>query len=82
MNGTCSTPASLPSGYNPDAYAAMVLSTGKAVIIGGEYNNGSFALTNLGAVYDPLAYPDHPRAASFYGFAERHSAGQRDRPLQ
>lgn len=54
-SGTWSTLASLPSGYNPDAYASMVLQTGKAVIIGGEYNNGSFALSDLGAVYDPVA---------------------------
>ena len=53
LNGTWSAIASLPSGYNPDAYASMVLATGKAVIIGGEYNNGSFALSNMGAVYDP-----------------------------
>jgi hypothetical protein len=55
VNGTWSTLASLPSGYNPDAYASMVLANGKAVIIGGEYNSGSFALTNMGAVYDPKA---------------------------
>ena len=55
VNGTWSTLASLPSGYNPDAYASMVLGTGKVVVVGGEYNNGSFALSNLGAVYDPLA---------------------------
>ena len=54
-SGTWSTMASFPSGYNPDAYASMVLSTGKAVVIGGEYNGGSFALTNMGAVYDPVA---------------------------
>lgn len=55
VSGTWSTLASLPSGYNPDAYASMVLASGKAVIVGGEYNNGSFALTNMGAVYDPVA---------------------------
>ena len=55
VNGTWSTLASLPAGYNPDAYASMALPTGKAVIVGGEYNNGNFALTNAGAVYDPVA---------------------------
>ena len=55
VTGTWSTLASLPSGYNPDAYASMVLANGKAVIIGGEYNGGNFALTNMGAVYDPKA---------------------------
>jgi hypothetical protein len=53
LNGTWSTLASLPSGYNPDAYASTILADGRAVIIGGEYNNSSFALSNLGAIYNP-----------------------------
>ena len=52
-NGTWTTLASLPSGYNPDAYASAILADGRAVVVGGEYNNGSFALSNMGAVYDP-----------------------------
>ena len=54
-SGTWTTLASLPSGYNPDAYASAILADGRAVVVGGEYNNGSFALTNLGAIYDPVA---------------------------
>ena len=55
LNGTWSTLASFPSGYNPDAYATAVLATGQVVVVGGEYNNGNFVLTNMGAVYDPKA---------------------------
>lgn len=55
MNGIWSTLPSLPSGYNPDAYASAVLADGRAVLVGGEYNNGNFALTNMGAIYDPKA---------------------------
>ena len=53
LNGTWSSIASLPSGYVPDAYASAVLADGRAVLVGGEYNNGSFVLTNMGAVYNP-----------------------------
>ena len=53
-DGTWTQVASLPSGYSPDAYAADMLADGRLALIGGEYNNGNFALTNLGAVYDPV----------------------------
>ncbi len=53
INGTWTQLASLPKGYVPDAFASAVLADGRLVIIGGEYNNGSFTLTNLGAIYDP-----------------------------
>jgi hypothetical protein len=53
VNGTWATAASLPSGYVPDAFASAVLADGRLVITGGEYNSGAFALTNLGAIYDP-----------------------------
>jgi len=53
VNGTWSRLANLPSGYVPDAFASAVLADGRLVIVGGEYNNGGFALTNLGAIYDP-----------------------------
>ena len=53
VDGTWSKLASLPSGYVPDAFASAVLADGRLVITGGEYNNGGFALTNLGAIYDP-----------------------------
>ncbi len=55
LNGTWSQLASLPSGYSPDAFASSVLANGRVVIIGGEYNFGNFVLTNLGAIYDPVA---------------------------
>lgn len=55
VNGTWSRLANLPSGYVPDAFASAVLADGRLVIVGGEYNNGNFTLTNLGAVYDPKA---------------------------
>ena len=53
INGTWSQMASLPAGYVPEDFASGVLDDGRVVIAGGEYNNGNFALTNLGAVYDP-----------------------------
>ncbi|HYL27633.1 MAG TPA: hypothetical protein VEW74_07345 [Candidatus Nitrosotalea sp.] len=53
-DGTWTQVASLPSGYAPDAYAGDVLADGRLALIGGEYNQGQFALTNLGAVYDPV----------------------------
>jgi hypothetical protein len=55
VNGTWSKLANLPSGYVPDAFASAVLADGRLVIVGGEYLNGAFALTNLGAIYDPAA---------------------------
>jgi len=55
VNGTWTQLATLPSGYDPFDVASAVLADGRLVIIGGEYNNGNFALTNLGAIYDPVA---------------------------
>ena len=55
--------ASLQPGYVPDDFASAVLADGRVVITGGEYNNGQFALTNLGAVYDPIANTWTPLAA-------------------
>jgi len=57
-NGSWSNAASLPAGYAPDAFAAATQIDGRFIISGGEYNSyGSFTLqlTNLGAVYDPVA---------------------------
>ena len=55
-NGTWTKEASLPSGYSPYAFASAVLADGRLIIEGGEYNPGeTFSLTNLGAIYDPLA---------------------------
>lgn len=53
VNGTWKQLASLPSGYVPLYFAASVLADGRLIIEGGEYLNGAFAFTNLGAVYDP-----------------------------
>lgn len=55
VNGTWTRMANLPSGYVPDAFASAVLADGRVVITGGEYLNGNFTLTNLGAIYDPTA---------------------------
>jgi len=55
LNGTWTKLASLPSGYSPDAFASAVFADGRVVVVGGEYNFGSFVLTNLGAIYDPTA---------------------------
>jgi len=55
VNGTWTQVASLQAGYVPDDFASAVLADGRVVITGGEYNNGVFTLTNLGAVYDPIA---------------------------
>ena len=53
VNGTWTQVGSLQSGYVPDAFASAVLADGRVVIVGGEYNNGNFVLTNQGAIYDP-----------------------------
>src|SRR6266481_2018947 len=63
LNGTWSKLASLQLGYVPDDFASAVLADGRVVITGGEYNNGQFTLTNLGAVYDPIANTWTPLAA-------------------
>lgn len=55
VNGTWARMANLPTGYVPDAFASAVLPDGRVVITGGEYLNGVFTLTNLGAIYDPKA---------------------------
>jgi len=55
--------ASLQAGYVPDDFASAVLADGRVVITGGEYNNGQFTLTNLGAIYDPVANTWTPLAA-------------------
>ena len=55
VNGTWKQVASLPAGYSPYAQAQAVLIDGRVIIEGGEYNFGSFAFTNQGAVYDPVA---------------------------
>lgn len=53
VNGTWMKLANLPAGYAPDAFASAVLADGRLLIEGGEYNEGSFAFTNQGEIYDP-----------------------------
>ena len=55
INGTWKQVGSLQSGYSPSAAASQVLADGRMLIEGGEYNFGNFALTNDGAIYDPVA---------------------------
>ena len=52
--GTWSQIASLPAGYVPADFASSVLADGRLVILGGEYINSNFVLSNLGAIYDPV----------------------------
>jgi hypothetical protein len=60
INGTWTTIASLPSGYQPRFFASAVLPDGRFIVEGGEYNNPvdgchtPSADTTLGAIYDPL----------------------------
>ncbi|MGH6890092.1 MAG: hypothetical protein ACREHF_13010 [Rhizomicrobium sp.] len=71
VKGTWAQMASLPAGYVPLYFASAVLSDGRVVIIGGEYNNNEFAFSNLGAVYDPAKNAwtrlAHPRGWRFIG---------------
>jgi hypothetical protein len=55
INGTWSKLASLPGTYGPEDYASAVLADGRLAILGGEYNLGSLAFSNMGAIYDPIA---------------------------
>lgn len=54
VNGTWAKAASLPTGYDPDAFASAVLADGRVVVMGGEYLGTTFTLTNLGAIYNPV----------------------------
>jgi hypothetical protein len=51
--------ASFPLAWNyaPYAFASSVLADGRVLVVGGEYNppDAPFALTNKGAIYDPVA---------------------------
>lgn len=55
-NGTWTRLASIPAEWNyaPDAFASAVLADGKVLILGGEYNDHDFVLSNQGAIYDPV----------------------------
>ena len=52
--GTWSPMPPNPAGYVPKFFASAVLPDGRAIIEGGEYNNGIKDWTNLGAIYDPF----------------------------
>ena len=71
VNGTWKSIASLPAGYVPSAFASAVLGDGRVIVEGGEYNNGQFAFTNMGAVYDPAkdawAMQKPPKGWDFIG---------------
>ena len=54
VNGTWKQVGSLQAGYSPDAASSQVLADGRVLFEGGEYNFGDFALTNQGAIYDPI----------------------------
>ncbi|MHB2029315.1 MAG: Kelch repeat-containing protein [Acidimicrobiales bacterium] len=56
VNGTWSTAASMPNDYSPVYFASAVLPDGRFLVEGGEFNGTStFAGTNQGAIYDPVA---------------------------
>src|ERR1700688_1354110 len=45
--------ATMPSGYGPLYFGSSVLTDGRYIVEGGEYNNGNAVWTTLGAIYDP-----------------------------
>jgi len=53
-DGAITKTDSLPAGYAPEFYASAVLPDGRAIVEGGEYNNGIKDHTNKGAIYNPL----------------------------
>jgi len=54
FNGTWSTIATMPSGYGPLYFGSGVLTDGRMMIEGGEYNFNSPVWTTAGAVYNPV----------------------------
>jgi len=60
-NGTWSSIAPMPSGYQPLFFASQVLPDGRFIVNGGEYNGnsnndcGGGVWTNKGALYDPFS---------------------------
>jgi hypothetical protein len=62
VNGTWRKLRSPPAGYAPADGAEVVLSDGRVLFVGGEYNQNQYqlqfapsGLTNMSAVYDPVA---------------------------
>lgn len=77
-NGTWRRISGMPAGYAPYAGAEAVLADGRVLFVGGEYNQNEYVLpfapgglTNMSAVYDPVA--DHwqmiapPSAVAYIG---------------
>ncbi len=62
VNGTWHQVAHTPAGYAPYAGSQVVLADGRVLFVGGEYNQNQYVLpfapsglTNMSAVYDPVA---------------------------
>ena len=61
INGTWRVLASPPSGYAPYSGSQAVLADGRVLFVGGEYNQNQYSefapsgLTNMSAIYDPVA---------------------------
>ena len=53
LNGSWKKAGNFPSDYGPRFFASAVLTDGRVVAIGGEYNFLSGVWTNLGAIYTP-----------------------------
>lgn len=51
--GTWAGPVTTPSGYAPEFFGSAVMPNGLVLVVGGEYNFGSKAETNMGSVFDP-----------------------------
>jgi len=54
VKGTWKQMATLPDGYDPDAGSSAVLADGRVLFLGGEYQDGNFALVDTCMVYDPI----------------------------
>jgi len=54
VNGTWSAIATMPTGYSPLFFASQILTDGRLIVNGGEYNDCSGDWTNKGALYDPV----------------------------
>src|ERR1700722_3160184 len=56
-DGTWTKLPAMPAGYSPDFFAEQVLTDGRVLIEGGEYNDqcSGGCWTNKGALYDPVA---------------------------
>jgi hypothetical protein len=54
-NGSWSAIAAMPSGYAPFLFSSQILSDGRLIVNGGEYDGCNASWTNKGALYDPVA---------------------------